>query len=61
MLNEKQTTVGKLKDGTEFYLSLRRMRRVVWVVQTKKKGKATITASMSGVTRVVDFDKKCWV
>jgi len=60
-MSEKTTSIGKLKDGTEFFLSTRKMRRVVWVLQTKSKGKATITAQFSGITRVVPVRKVCYV
>lgn len=56
-----KTTIGKLKDTTEFWLSTRRMRRVVWILQNKTKGKATITSSTSGITRVVSVNMVCYI
>lgn len=55
------TTIKKLKDSQEFWLSTRRMTRVTWVLQNKKKGMATITSSTSGRTRVVDVNTVCYI
>ena len=56
-----KTTIKKLKDEAEFYLSTRRMRRATWVLQNKRKGMATISSSTSGITKVVSVDTVCYV
>lgn len=45
----KQTTIGKLKDNQEFKLA--KYSKVKWVLQSKSKGTAVITAKVSGKTR----------
>ena len=55
------TTIKKLKDSQEFYLSTRKMRRATWVLQNKRKGMATISSSTSGITKVVSVDTVCYV
>ena len=56
-----KTTIKKLKDEAEFYLSTRRMRRATWVLQNKRKGMATISSSTSGITKVVSVDTVCYI
>jgi hypothetical protein len=55
------TTIGKLKNGTEFWLSTRRMRRVVWILQNKKKGKASIISNSSGIKKVMELNSVCYI
>ena len=56
-----KSTIKKLKDSQEFYLSTRRMRRATWVLQTRRKGRATISSSTSGITKVVSVDTVCYI
>ena len=56
-----KTTIKKLKDSQEFYLSTRKMRRATWVLQNKRKGMATISSSTSGITKVVSVDTVCYI
>lgn len=59
----KKTMIKFLKDGAKFKLSIR--SKVFWQLQTKYKenGKkyATITATISGITKNKEVDTVCWV
>ncbi len=54
----KRIALKKLGDKALFQFN--RRTRVIWQIQSKKKGIASITATVSGITKNVSLDSLVW-